>query len=62
MESGASIKMATSQVRSNLEFIQEPRACVARYLDAVDAWEAEYHKYYRLARPHSTVSPELDEA
>jgi hypothetical protein len=62
VESGASIKMATRQVRSNLEFIQELRACVARYLAAVDAWETEYHRYYRLARPHSTVSPDLEDA
>jgi hypothetical protein len=54
--------MGTIQVQSNLEFIQELRACVARYLKAVDAWEAEYHKYYRLARPHQTVSPDLEEA
>jgi hypothetical protein len=54
--------MGTTQVRSNLEFIQELRACVARYLKAVDAWEAGYHKYYRLARPHQTVSPDLEEA
>jgi len=54
--------MATTQARSNLEFIQELKACVARYLAAVDAWESEYHRYYRLARPHSTVSPDLEEA
>jgi hypothetical protein len=54
--------MGAIQVQSNLEFIQELRACVARYLKAVDAWEAEYHKYYRLARPHQTVSPDLEEA
>ena len=54
--------MGALQVQSNLEFIQELRACVARYLKAVDAWEAEYHKYYRLARPHQTVSPDLEEA
>jgi hypothetical protein len=54
--------MGATQVQSNLEFIQELRSCVARYLKAVDAWEAEYHKYYRLATPHQTVSPDLEEA
>jgi hypothetical protein len=51
-----------TQVGSNLEFIQELRVRVARYLETVDAWEAEYHKYYRLARPHQTVSPDLEQA
>ena len=54
--------MGATQVRSNLEFIQELRASVARYLNAVDVWEAEYHKYYRLARPHQSVSPDLEQA
>jgi hypothetical protein len=56
------MKMGTTQTRSNLEFIQDLRACVSRYLQTVDAWEAEYHKYYRLARPHQTVSPDLEVA
>jgi hypothetical protein len=53
---------AASGIGSDLEFIQELRASVARYLLTVDAWETEYHKYYRLARPHQTVSPDLQEA
>jgi hypothetical protein len=55
-------KHVAATVSSNLEFIQELRASVAQYLQAVDAWEAEYQKYYRLARPHSSVSPDLEEA
>jgi hypothetical protein len=46
---------------SDLEFIRELRECVARYLQTVDAWEAEYQKYYRLARPQQRVSPDLEE-
>jgi hypothetical protein len=56
------LKRTATQVSSNLEFVQELRASVARYLETVDAWEAEYQKYYRLARPHQTVSPDLQEA
>ncbi len=47
---------------ANLEFIRELRECVARYLQAVDDWEAEYQKYDRLARPQQRVSPDLAEA
>jgi hypothetical protein len=33
---------------SDREFTLELRDAVQRYLAAVDAWEAAYHKYYRL--------------
>jgi len=55
-------KRTAAGVSSDLEFVQELRSSVARYLQAIDHWEAEYQKYYRLARPHETVSPDLEEA
>jgi hypothetical protein len=55
-------KHTTTRTNSDLEFIQDLRECVARYLQAVDAWEAGYQKFYRLARPQQRVSPDLEEA
>ena len=55
-------KQTAAGISSDLEFIRELRESVARYLQAVDAWEAEYQKYYRLARPHQRVSPDLEHA
>jgi hypothetical protein len=52
----------TVQTCSDLEFIQEIRECVARYLQAVDDWEAEYYRFYRLARPNQNVTPDLEDA
>jgi hypothetical protein len=43
------------------EFVAELRAAADRYLAAVDAWEAAYRKYYRLADPARKVSGDLEE-
>jgi len=55
-------QLNTARTSSDLEFLQEIRECVARYLQAVDDWEAEYYKFYRLARPNQGVSPDLQDA
>ncbi len=47
---------------TDLEFIRQLRECVARYFRALDAWEAGYHKFYRMAGPHLSKSPDLEEA
>ncbi len=39
-------------------FVQQLREATDRYLRAVDAWESEYAKYYRLPVP-GQVSPDL---
>jgi hypothetical protein len=44
---------------SDREFTLELRDAVRRYLAAVDAWEAGYHKYYRLPGYASRVSDDL---
>ena len=44
------------------QFIRQLRECVARYFRALDAWEAGYHKFYRMAGPHLSKSPNLEEA
>jgi hypothetical protein len=45
---------------SDREFTLELRDVVQRYLAAVDAWEAAYHKYYRLPGYASRVSDDLE--
>ncbi len=40
------------------QFVQQLRETTERYLRAVDAWESEYAKYYRLPVP-GQVSPDL---
>ena len=43
------------------EFVAELRAATDQFLAAVDAWEAGYRKYYRLADPARKVSADLEE-
>ncbi|HLJ49348.1 MAG TPA: hypothetical protein VKU01_25215 [Bryobacteraceae bacterium] len=45
--------------KSDAAFVSELRLVVQRYLRAVDAWEAEYSKYYRLPQP-GQVSSDLE--
>jgi hypothetical protein len=52
----------TAETNPNLEFVLALRPCVARYMDAIDNWEQEYRKFYRLARPFHQVSPDLEQA
>jgi hypothetical protein len=47
---------------ADLEFVLGLRPCVARYIESIDAWEQEYRKFYRLARPFHQVSPDLEQA
>jgi hypothetical protein len=47
---------------SDFEFIGRFRASVDRYLRAVDAWEAEYQKHYRLAGRHRRLTPDMENA
>jgi hypothetical protein len=44
---------------SDAEFVAQLRVSTQGYLQAVDAWEAAYQKYYRLASP-GRVSPDLE--
>jgi hypothetical protein len=41
---------------SDAEFVEQLRASTQRYLRAIDDWEAEYSKYYRLATPFQISS------
>ncbi len=42
--------------QTDAEFVGQLRLVVQRYLRAVDAWEAEYSKYYRLPQPGQVSS------
>jgi hypothetical protein len=55
-------KPTATQLNSDLEFVRGLRECVARYIQAIDDWEAEYRRFYRLARPHQQVTPDLEQA
>jgi hypothetical protein len=52
---------AANPSASDREFVAELRAATDRYLAAVDAWEAAYRKYYRLAVPARKISSDLEE-
>jgi hypothetical protein len=41
---------------SDVEFVEQLRASTQRYLRAIDDWEAEYSKYYRLPTPFQVSS------
>jgi hypothetical protein len=47
---------------SDFEFTGRFRASVDRYLRAVDAWEADYQKFYRLAGSHRRITPDMEKA
>lgn len=51
-----------AETGTDQEFIRQLRECVARYFRALDAWEAGYHKFYRMAGSHFSKSPDLEEA
>jgi hypothetical protein len=52
---------APNPIGTDGDFVAELRAVTAEYLAAVDAWEAAYRKYYRLAGPGCRVSSDLEE-
>jgi hypothetical protein len=54
---GASV--TTSVSVNDAEFVEQLRFATQRYLDAIDAWETAYQKYYRLPTPGS-VSSDLE--
>jgi hypothetical protein len=56
------VQPTTTQASSDLEFVRELRECVARYIRAIDQWEADYRRFYRIARPHQQVTPDLEQA
>jgi hypothetical protein len=47
---------ATAGDTSDAEFVEQLRGSTQRYLRAIDDWEAEYSKYYRLATPFQVSS------
>jgi hypothetical protein len=47
---------ATPGDKSDAEFVEQLRASTQRYLRAIDDWEAEYSKYYRLVTPFQVSS------
>jgi hypothetical protein len=47
---------ATAGDISDAEFVAQLRRSTQRYLGAIDEWEAEYSKYYRLATPFQISS------
>ena len=47
---------ATAGETSDAEFLEQLRLSTQRYLQAIDDWEAEYSKYYRLATPFQISS------
>jgi hypothetical protein len=44
----------------DLEFVNTLRAAVVAYLEAVDAWEAAYRKYYRMPGEELPVSSDME--
>src|SRR5258708_5503957 len=47
---------ATAGATSDAEFVEQLRVSTQRYLRAIDNWETEYSKYYRLAAPFQVSS------
>jgi hypothetical protein len=47
------------QEMTEVDFLALLRQSTERYLAAVDAWEAQYRKFYRVALPGS-VSPDIE--
>jgi len=47
-------------MRSDADLIEKMRASTAKYLDAIQAWESAYQKYYRVLAPgvSSDLEPE----
>ncbi len=45
---------------SDADFVDQLRSATANYLDAIDAWETAYQKYYRVLAPgvSSDLEPE----
>jgi hypothetical protein len=46
-------------VASDTDFVEQLRFAAQRYLDAIDAWEMAYQKYYRMPAP-GPVSSDLE--
>lgn len=51
----------TRNALSDYQFALELREALRAFLEAVDAWEAEYRKYYRMPGRSSPVSGDLRE-
>jgi hypothetical protein len=51
-----------TRTASDAEFLKDLVSLVDRYFRAVDAWETEYKKFYRLPGAHRRVPPDLDAA
>jgi hypothetical protein len=50
--------MDTAAAR-DAEFVDQLRSATQKYLDAIDAWEASYQKFYRMPAP-GPVSSDLE--
>jgi hypothetical protein len=55
-------RRTTTQTTSDAEFLTDLVSRVERYFRAVDTWETEYHKFYRLPGSHHRVPPDLEDA
>src|SRR5579862_8293706 len=55
-------RRTTTQTASDSEFITDLVNRVERYFRAVDAWESEYQRFYRLPGAHRRVPADLEEA
>lgn len=60
MAIGDNLRVSGMVELTDLEFVENLRASVVRYLAGVDRWEAAYQRYYRMPGRTERVSADLE--